>query len=151
MGDCRTMNDTMTVEGKVDDFADDVASELPTGVTTTTTSTSTSTTAIGAIRCCQAVGACFDANDPAATTKCGLLNATIAPSGQHCDATMGLCGAGAVVHAANCCQCPSNSPPFPHTSYCFETNNTSAQACGPVCTSHLGQTCGPVTETCGGQ
>ena len=145
LGDCRTTGDTSTVEGKIDTFADGVASMLPTGVATTTT-TSTTVTTIPPTRCCQATGACFDAAEPDAMVKCPLLNGTLAPSGRVCNGQTGTCGTQKVI-GANCCQCPANPSQFPHPQYCFDTNISS---CGNVCTKTVGAACGPNSETCGG-
>ena len=108
--------------------------------TTTTLSTTVTT------RCCQAVGACFDADPADAEAACRLLSGTLHPSLEVCDGTKGTCGAMKQV-GANCCQCPEPSPPFPHPGYCFDTNISS---CGPVCTKTAGVACGPDSQTCGG-
>ncbi|TMB42604.1 MAG: hypothetical protein E6J55_15450 [Deltaproteobacteria bacterium] len=120
------------------------------GETTTTTApgTATTTTTFPAVssRCCQAVGACFDADPADAEAACRLLSGTLHPSLEVCDGTKGTCGAMKQV-GANCCQCPEPSPPFPHPGYCFDTNISS---CGPVCTKTAGVACGPDSQTCGG-
>ena len=142
-GDCRTTGDATTVETKIDVFTTSVASMLPTGVVTTTTTT---TPSISRTRCCQAVGACFDASEPDAMVKCPLLHGTLAAAGRVCNGQTGTCGTQKVV-GANCCQCPANPAQFPHPQYCFDTNISS---CGSVCTKTVGAACGPNSETCGG-
>ena len=142
-GDCRTTGDATTVETKIDVFTTSVASMLPTGVVTTTTTT---TPSISRTRCCQAVGACFDASEPDAMVKCPLLHGTLAAAGRVCNGQTGACGTQKVV-GANCCQCPANPAQFPHPQYCFDTNVPS---CGPVCTQTPRMACGATTQTCGG-
>jgi len=108
--------------------------------------TTTTTLPAGATLCCQAVGACIDVAASDATALCSqqALKGTLAPAGQVCDASQGTCGA-VKNHGARCCQCPAQSPPFPHQQYCFESSSSS---CGPVCVPTVGGTCDPVSETC---
>ena len=101
--------------------------------------------------CCQAVGACFDADAADAQATCAALpaasHATLAPAGEICDGVAGTCGAMKKV-GRYCCQCPVNGAHgFPHPQYCFDTNITS---CGPgLCQQNPGA-CGPSSQTCGG-
>jgi hypothetical protein len=116
-----------------------------TGATTTTTVPAITT------RCCQAVGACIDADAADAQALCDAFSATLAPAGQVCDAANAAmspsgpqCGA-LKTHGARCCECAQQSPPFPHPQSCFET---STGTCGSICTRHDGATCDAVSETC---
>jgi len=128
---CVCAGDTTTMPG------------IGTGPTTTLPAVST--------RCCQAVGACFDADAADAQATCAALpaasHATLAPAGEICDGVAGTCGAMKKV-GRYCCQCPVNGAHgFPHPQYCFDTNITS---CGPgLCQQNPGA-CGPSSQTCGG-
>jgi len=113
------------------------------GSTTTTTVPTNVTT-----RCCQATGACFDADPTDAQATCATLHETLAPAGQVCNGGTGKCEFGQRVVGAKCCQCPVNMlQGFPHPQYCFDTNVPS---CGPVCVQTAGVACGATTQTCGG-
>ena len=127
---------------------------LCTGDTTTTVpgvGTPTTTLPPVSTRCCQAVGACFDANPADAQATCAALpaasHASVAPAGEVCDGVAGMCGAVKKV-GPHCCQCPvSTSQGFPHPQYCFDTSITS---CGQGPCEQVPGACGPDSQTCGG-
>jgi hypothetical protein len=81
--------------------------------------------------------------------KCELLGGTLNPG--VCDPDSERCvPPGPVTNPDFCCQCPVDSPPFPHPQVCFEGVAGHENKCQDPCFLIPGLTCGPLTEICGG-
>lgn len=88
--------------------------------------------------------------DPVLIIKCQLLGGVVIPG--TCDPALGSCVPPFTPVPPNdfCCECPVPAPPFPHPQVCFDGVNPNAFNCQPPCVLHVGNSCGPSTETCGG-
>ncbi|HJQ84859.1 MAG TPA: hypothetical protein VKA21_12330 [Candidatus Binatia bacterium] len=124
---------------------------------TTTTTIGTTTTTVPTFCCEWDTGfappletACLDDVFPAVDTKCTLLGGTI--KADRCHPGEEKCVTDPVIPPNDwCCECPVSTPPFPHSTFCFEGKSPHEAKCAmtdPACVLTTGTECDPVSETC---
>ena len=106
----------------------------------------------GVTSCCTwnqgSTTVCTDMNSLNVNSECPLLSGVHYGPGSECNPVSALCNDTPVATGDGCCQCPA-SPPFPHSSYCFEsTSAAAASACSGGCVFTPGYSCDAATEAC---